>query len=124
MKIKNLLRKRKAFTMSLVVAYIYIVLVLSVFIITLSTVSVQYSAAIKEYSVDNLMLDKIGYDFALDGQIIPEKYNDFIFKVTEDVSANTKKMQVVKEYNENQYCVLTVVLNEAGNIQAWYYGSI
>lgn len=124
MKIKNLLRKRKAFTMSLVVAYIYIVLVLSVFIITLSTVSVQYSAAIKEYSVDNLMLDKIGYDFALDGQIIPERYNDFIFKVTEDVSANTKKMQVVKEYNENQYCVLTVVLNEAGNIQTWYYGSI
>lgn len=124
MKIKNPLRNRKGFTMSLVVAYMYIVLVLSVFIISLSTVSVQYSASIKEYSVDNLMLDKIGYDFALDGQIIPEKYNDFAFLLTEDTTAKTKKMQVVKEYNDTQYCVLTVVLNELGDIQTWYYGNI
>ena len=124
MKIKNPLRNRKGFTMSLVVAYMYIVLVLSVFIISLSTVSVQYSASIKEYSVDNLMLDKIGYDFALDGQIIPEKYNDFAFLLTEDTTAKTKKMQVVKEYNDTQYCVLTVVLNELGDTQTWYYGNI
>lgn len=124
MKIKNPLCNRKGFTMSLVVAYMYIVLVLSVFIISLSTVSVQYSASIKEYSVDNLMLDKIGYDFALDGQIIPEKYNDFAFLLTEDTTAKTKKMQVVKEYNDTQYCVLTVVLNELGDIQTWYYGNI
>ena len=110
--------------MSLVVAYMYIILVLSVFIISLSTVSVQYSASIKEYSVDNLMLDKIGYDFAEDGKIIPEKYSDFIFLLTEDATANTKKMQVVKEYNGKQYCVLTVVLNETGDIQTWYYGNI
>ena len=122
MKIKNLLRNRKGFTMSLVVAYIYIVLALSVFIITLSTVSVQYSASIKEYSVDNLLLDKIGYDFALDGKIIPERYNDFVFELT-NVGSN-KKMRVVKEYNGNQYCVLTVVLNETGNIQTWYYGNM
>ena len=122
MKIKNLLRNRKGFTMSLVVAYIYIVLALSVFIITLSTVSVQYSASIKEYSVDNLLLDKIGYDFALDGKIIPERYNDFVFELT-NVGSN-KKMRVVKEYNGNQYCVLTVVLNETGDIQTWYYGNI
>ena len=122
MKIKNLLRNRKGFTMSLVVAYIYIVLALSVFIVTLSTVSVQYSAAIKEYSVDNLLLDKIGYDFALDGKIIPERYNDFVFELT-NVGSN-KKMRVVKEYNGNQYCVLTVVLNETGNIQTWYYGNM
>ena len=124
MKIKNLLRNKKGFTMSLVVAYMYIILVLSVFIISLSTVSVQYSASIKEYSVDNLMLDKIGYDFAEDGKIIPEKYSDFIFLLTEDATANTKKMQVVKEYNGKQYCVLTVVLNETGDIQTWYYGDI
>lgn len=124
MKIKNLLRNKKGFTMSLVVAYMYIILVLSVFIISLSTVSVQYSASIKEYSVDNLMLDKIGYDFAEDGKIIPEKYSDFIFLLTEDATANTKKMQVVKEYNGKQYCVLTVVLNETGDIQTWYYGNI
>lgn len=124
MKIKNLLRNKKGFTMSLVVAYMYIILVLSVFIISLSTVSVQYSASIKEYSVDNLMLDKIGYDFAEDGKIIPEKYNDFAFLLTEDTTANTKKMQVVKEYNGKQYCVLTVVLNETGNIQTWYYGNM
>lgn len=122
MKIKNLLRNRKGFTMSLVVAYIYIVLALSVFIITLSTVSVQYSASIKEYSVDNLLLDKIGYDFALDGKIIPERYNDFVFELT-NVGSN-KKMRVVKEYNGKQYCVLTVVLNETGNIQTWYYGNM
>ena len=124
MKIKNLLRNKKGFTMSLVVAYMYIILVLSVFIISLSTVSVQYSASIKEYSVDNLMLDKIGYDFAEDGKIIPEKYSDFAFLLTEDTTANTKKMQVVKEYNGKQYCVLTVVLNETGDIQTWYYGNI
>ena len=124
MKIKNLLRNKKGFTMSLVVAYMYIILVLSVFIISLSTVSVQYSASIKEYSVDNLMLDKIGYDFAEDGKIIPEKYSDFIFLLTEDATANTKKMRVVKEYNGKQYCVLTVVLNETGDIQTWYYGKI
>lgn len=124
MKIKNLLRNKKGFTMSLVVAYMYIILVLSVFIISLSTVSVQYSASIKEYSVDNLMLDKIGYDFAEDGKIIPEKYSDFIFLLTEDATANTKKMQVVKEYNGKQYCILTVVLNETGDIQTWYYGNI
>lgn len=124
MKIKNLLRNKKGFTMSLVVAYMYIILVLSVFIISLSTVSVQYSASIKEYSVDNLMLDKIGYDFAEDGKIIPEKYSDFIFLLTEDATANTKKMQVVKEYNDTQYYVLTVVLNETGDIQTWYYGNI
>lgn len=124
MKIKNLLRNKKGFTMSLVVAYMYIILVLSVFIISLSTVSVQYSASIKEYSVDNLMLDKIGYDFAEDGKIIPEKYSDFIFLLTEDATANTKKMRVVKEYNGKQYCVLTVVLNETGDIQTWYYGNI
>ena len=122
MKIKNLLGNRKGFTMSLVVAYIYIVLALSVFIVTLSTVSVQYSASIKEYSVDNLLLDKIGYDFALDGKIIPERYNDFVFELT-NVGSN-KKMRVVKEYNGNQYCVLTVVLNETGNIQTWYYGNM
>ena len=122
MKIKNLLRNRKGFTMSLVVAYIYIVLALSVFIVTLSTVSVQYSASIKEYSVDNLLLDKIGYDFALDGKIIPERYTDFVFELT-NVGSN-KKMRVAKEYNGKQYCVLTVVLNETGNIQTWYYGNM
>ena len=124
MKIKNLLRNKKGFTMSLVVAYMYIILVLSVFIISLSTVSVQYSASIKVYSVDNLMLDKIGYDFAEDGKIIPEKYSDFAFLLTEDTTAKTKKMKVVKEYNDTQYCVLTVVLNETGGIQTWYYGNI
>ena len=124
MKIKNLLRNRKGFTMSLVVAYIYIVLALSVFIITLSTVSVQYSASIKEFSTDNLMLDKIGYDFAFDGKIIPQKYNDFLFNLTEDAGAKTKKMQVAKEYNGKQYCVLTVVINESCDIQTWYYGNI
>ena len=70
------------------------------------------------------MLDKIGYDFALDGQIIPEKYNDFAFLLTDDTTAKTKKMQVVKEYNDTQYCVLTVVLNELGDIQTWYYSNI
>ena len=124
MKIKNLLRNRKAFTMTLVVVYTYAVLALSVFIITLSTVSVQYSASIKEFSTDNLMLDKIGYDFAEDGKIIPEKYSDFIFLLTEDATANTKKMRVVKEYNGKQYCVLTVVINESCDIQTWYYGNI
>lgn len=124
MKIKNLLRNRKAFTMTLVVVYTYVVLALSVFIITLSTVSVQYSASIKEFSTDNLMLDKIGYDFAFDGKIIPQKYNDFLFNLTEDTGAKTKKMQVAKEYNGKQYCVLTVVINESCDIQTWYYGNI
>ena len=124
MKIKNLLRNRKAFTMTLVVVYTYVVLALSVFIITLSTVSVQYSASIKEFSTDNLMLDKIGYDFAFDGKIIPQKYNDFLFNLTEDAGAKTKKMQVAKEYNGKQYCVLTVVINESCDIQTWYYGNI
>ena len=124
MKIKNLLRNRKAFTMTLVVVYTYAVLALSVFIITLSTVSVQYSASIKEFSTDNLMLDKIGYDFAFDGKIIPQKYNDFLFNLTEDAGAKTKKMQVAKEYNGKQYCVLTVVINESCDIQTWYYGNI
>ena len=124
MKIKNLLRNRKAFTMTLVVVYTYAVLALSVFIITLSTVSVQYSASIKEFSTDNLMLDKIGYDFAFDGKIIPQKYNGFLFNLTEDAGAKTKKMQVAKEYNGKQYCVLTVVINESCDIQTWYYGNI
>ena len=124
MKIKNLLRNRKAFTMTLVVVYTYAVLALSVFIITLSTVSVHYSASIKEFSTDNLMLDKIGYDFAFDGKIIPQKYNDFLFNLTEDAGAKTKKMQVAKEYNGKQYCVLTVVINESCDIQTWYYGNI
>ena len=124
MKIKNLLRNRKAFTMTLVVVYTYAVLALSVFIITLSTVSVQYSASIKEFSTDNLMLDKIGYDFAFDGKIIPQKNNDFLFNLTEDAGAKTKKMQVAKEYNGKQYCVLTVVINESCDIQTWYYGNI
>ena len=124
MKIKNLLRNRKAFTMTIVVVYTYAVLALSVFIITLSTVSVQYSASIKEFSTDNLMLDKIGYDFAFDGKIIPQKYNDFLFNLTEDAGAKTKKMQVAKEYNGKQYCVLTVVINESCDIQTWYYGNI
>lgn len=124
MEIKNLLRNRKAFTMTLVVVYTYAVLALSVFIITLSTVSVQYSASIKEFSTDNLMLDKIGYDFAFDGKIIPQKYNDFLFNLTEDAGAKTKKMQVAKEYNGKQYCVLTVVINESCDIQTWYYGNI
>ena len=124
MKIKNLLRNRKAFTMTLVVVYTYAVLALSVFIITLSTVSVQQSASIKEFSTDNLMPDKIVYDFAFDGKIIPQKYNDFLFNLAEDTGAKTKKMQVAKEYNGKQYCVLTVVINESCDIQTWYYGNI